>query len=139
METIKYTGGAMVNLGQLITNFTRIIIFTGSMPAQAEIANNNVAYYTTTRAADILVNLPTNGYTLTNKSVSFNDTVNTAASAGGTATWCALVGNVSFAMVGDVTLLAGTGFLKLPDLNIVSGNSYRVIGMRFSFPYDFSF
>lgn len=141
METIKYTGRALQGMASLIANFTRVIIFKGTMPNQAEIATNNVAYYTTTRASDILLDIPlaAGSYVFSNKLVSYNDTVNTVASGAGTATWCALVGNVSYAMVGDITLLTGSGFLKLPDLNIVSGNSYRVIGMRFSFPYNFSY
>lgn len=152
MEQVKYTADAVgLSMADMLVGanstygvFYQVIIFKGAMPSISEIASNPRTYYTSTRLQDQLLNYSYSGITKTAPTLNSNklsDIPEVAATQSGTATWCAILGypTLTFAMVGDISTLDGDGFLKIPDVNILVGTAYKVIGLTVTLPLEYSY
>lgn len=149
--------GASYGIGGSGTDFggntpsqaNRLVLYKGVPPTNAELstgnsltfAGNSALRYTDALLIVEMTNL-FNGFV--DNSINFKETPFYAAKASGVATWFAMFAfnsTLSYysALIGDVSDLNGSGFIKLPSTNIVANTRYSIKPLKLILPHEFNY
>lgn len=144
-------GGTLGDYGGTSPNqANRLALYKGVPPTNAEFGVSNSKTFGPTspiRTSDILLIVEmTNMFAgFVDNTINFKETPFFAASGSGLATWFAMFAFNSTgtqyysALIGDVSDLNGSGFIKLPNANIVANTRYSMKPMKLILPHEFNY
>lgn len=143
---------AMLNFGTPVTNINyvtynvvspaAIYIMSGVMPSPSAVNTMTTASITNTTTGygnNILMTF-TGGqnFVCTDNTVTLGDSGTVAATGSGIATWVVVSLGGNRVLVGDVTDAYGAGFLLINDINISTGDRYKILSMQFSMNNEYT-